>query len=45
MGLKFKEWLYGIKSGKSSSKLMSSVIRPAKPFSPAIKKKNNSISS
>lgn len=39
MGLKFKEWLFGIKTGKSPSKLISSVVRPAKPFSPKIKKK------
>jgi len=34
MALKFKEWLYGVKKGNSPARLMSSVIKPAKPFSP-----------
>jgi len=32
--LAFKEWLYGIKRGHTPGRLMSTSIKPAKPFIP-----------
>jgi hypothetical protein len=39
MILSFKEWMYGIGKGRSPAKLMSSAIKPAKPYSFKRKKK------